>query len=661
MDIVYLARTCKRLYRTIDKDKITIRLEHVFDALTRGNTALIDYIGPFPLSRKTYARAISWNDVDVLKALDRRGCPKHGNCINIAAAYSTREVLQYLYDEGHTIFGNAITWAVRMGHLDNIVWFYDLRNEEKKKGIKSWTSDPASLYESIVFGHTQITDYLLRNGCNPQWATSAAAKLGNIDALESFVEQGFPISSDTFDAATESGDFEIMKKLDALAFSPNDKTFQKAIVSCPIDILEWLCVRGFPRDPGTFAFVIIHRDLDTAKWAYHKGLPWNHVALEEAIRIKDLQKVKWLYKHRCEVDSKLLEHAARKGNVQILAWLIDHRCPGSRRSALLAAIEEGNLENAKYMRHKCRSIDRRNIAPPFSNATIEMMRWLADEFGIELRFEWLVEMLKVKNWIVADWMMREHDIPITYEGTGALYFLNHRASALLVDYMRFENPGVDKWLQKKIIKIVWKKGYWDLVKRMLEKGFEFPPKLVVDAIKQDNYPIILWLIDNNYPISYGVVGYIAEKHGRSAREIILENFDLHQSNPRIDLPPPVESTCIKYCTWLDSKEYPYDYGRHLLYAGKTAFDREPGVKVAVHRSRSNSPPEEFIRELLESDAYSSDRSQEEQTPNPITDSPIDREEIREESIYDSDSVDYHSRLFETPDGENTFSDGDSES
>ncbi|GFH53258.1 hypothetical protein CTEN210_09734 [Chaetoceros tenuissimus] len=258
-------------------------------------------------------------------------CDHYASVVDVAAEYGQLDFIDSIhfelqrecYEAIECTFQDLFSTAARGGHLNIIKW-----------GIE---------YAELEF---RKEDYI-----------DDAVQSGNLELVKWFRDQNTPWTKYSLTNAVESGNIQLVKYLldnecprseaEACSAAVDHDCHKKAT-----DILILLHQRGIPWDSSTCTNAARWGNLDALIYARSKACPWTKYTLQKAVTYGHFHIVEYCLKHSCPSTSQLyLDAISRDGvkSVNMLKLLRRYSVPVDESTCTEAA-KHGSLETLKWAR-----------------------------------------------------------------------------------------------------------------------------------------------------------------------------------------------------------------------------------------------------------------------------------------------------------------------
>jgi hypothetical protein len=491
--IPYLAQTCKILYHLTDEKRRHVKLIHFFEAVHTHNLNLLDYLPTnIPLGERVHLEAIAYGSTEVLKDLDRRACPRYDNCLFVASALGTPEVIEYLgSDAKPKELEVALACAAENGRFENVRWLHD-RNKRLAESVGDLSypshrkhSRPVQL--AILEDHGEIAQWLLAQGYPRNHIAAAIARKGDVHRLERCLDSDPSLGS---------------------------YTFRRAVKSKNVDVVRCLIEHDCPLDRTVFVEAIVCEAWDIVELLQSHKPPVDKNAFKKAIEKNRTELAKWIYLHMdFDVESQqiVFSHAAAYGSIELLEWLIERGCHYDRSSSIQQAVMAKNFSSANWLT-KNTTGRQFHLSVDAKGLDLEAVTYLHEKCGMKLSSKIIELAAQESNWDVFKWAIA-HDCPIDED---TLVFIE----------------GF---------------GGTEFVKMLLESGYEYNINLCTCAITIEDVSMVIYLVRNNYPLPKDILNFFVKVYNKDARDIICTAFDLDHP-PELDVPRRKRRIYSKSCS-----------------------------------------------------------------------------------------------------------------
>ena len=184
-------------------------------------------------------------------------------------------------------------------------------------------------------------------------AIRRAAKAGNQEVLQIFLDKGHPPDNDAFEEAIAGGHLSLVQWM--YSINPN-------ISRLVIDVCD-LAIRF-----GHF---------DILKWLHQHNYTWSDLGLPWSATGGHLEMVKWLIDNGAQCDWKTMFKAVKHGRITIMEYLYQLGHRGDERMCRIAA-QNNQLESLKWLRLKGFPWDSTVIHQARLNNNINIVKWAID-------------------------------------------------------------------------------------------------------------------------------------------------------------------------------------------------------------------------------------------------------------------------------------------
>jgi len=229
-----------------------------------------------------------------------------------------------------TIVG-ACTRAAARGDLELLRW---LRKHEAPCDACACVAAAAEA------GHVDVLLWLARKGCAApasSCACDAAARIGNLGALQAMRANGFPWGTSTCAAAAGGGHLELLAWAHANGCPFDEEACYAAALGGHVAALAWLRKMGGEWTAMTAAFAAGAGQLDTLRYLSLHGCPLDAQATAEAAHGAHVRVLEWLLADRCPVDEDTCRGLASCGELSALKWARECGAPWSDSTTTAAA------------------------------------------------------------------------------------------------------------------------------------------------------------------------------------------------------------------------------------------------------------------------------------------------------------------------------------
>jgi hypothetical protein len=322
------------------------------------------------------------------------------------------------------------------------------------------------------------------------------------------------------------------KEIENLCANKPEETMQIAAKNGTIHELLYLNSKGCIFSTDVFVSFTEKGDLYGMQWLRKNGCPWDERSFEVAARNGNLELLQWL-KNPNSWDRSLWKFLSDR-KLEVLKRLLllfgilneemssQLSCPWDERT-FVAAMENGNLENIKWLAKNECPWDVRAIATAVRLERHDVINWLVHN-GFDLNEERFERGVVLGDVTYLNWL-KENNAP-----------MNEDAMNIAI------------WTQKNNV-ISW----------MMENGFEITEKRFESAIKEKNLEYINWVLGSKCPLKEEVMAMVVKQEGNSdIINIFIENgFQLNVER----FEKAILLKDLEYIEWLKKMNCPFNYER----------------------------------------------------------------------------------------------------
>ena len=277
----------------LENGKIEYSQESVFDDLIRYMCNVLEskfdwlFNRGYKPTKYNFMVAIANNCFQAIKQFRQYGCEYHKNTFEIAALKSSKEVMQWLYD-------NDCPFSPRT--MSSAVFNYDKNSS------------------------LEIMKWLYNNGCPIDFDTLPnAISNGNLKIIEWLVSCGERANRYDIDRAIKSriGNLDYVKYIWSIGGQFSIATFSIAVKAGYLDIMKWLYQKKCPIDDDVFEDAAKNGNLENMKWLLEIGCKLGNLELDYAVSTKNLETVKWLIENGARLSEDTFRINRKYGSPEI--------------------------------------------------------------------------------------------------------------------------------------------------------------------------------------------------------------------------------------------------------------------------------------------------------------------------------------------------------
>ena len=217
---------------------------------------------------------------------------QHGTLSVIDENY-TESMITDVVNNGHPVTSAIYNPFVKHGNLDMIKFLYS----------KGYDIDSCDIMDiSIEYEHSDIIIWAgkrLGGRMNSYWC-ALACLTGNIELVESMINNGFVVDNRSCSFASYRGH---------------------------IDLVKWLMERNYPCCKAVFEHACTFGNIQNLEKLYEMGCPWDQETCACASKNGNLEALQWIRSKGCPWDSLVLKFALGNQHYDIFQWAIANGCP----------------------------------------------------------------------------------------------------------------------------------------------------------------------------------------------------------------------------------------------------------------------------------------------------------------------------------------------
>jgi len=338
----------------------------------------------------TYTAAAGGGQLETLKTLHERGCPRdiqrsicaaarEGHLdvldwhersdhmsyvlmrplVDVAAERGHLHVLDWLHRRGHWPKSSTATSAVRGGHVRVLEWLLakgyhrvvdpslptcDVAAHHGRMAALRWlvmhggVMTASTCSSAARGGHARALLWALHHGCPfNEWSYEMALRHGHLGVLCHLHAAGCPPCENACQLAAKCGRADMVWRARALGHPWDGNVCVQAARSDRPLLVQHLCKRGCPFDVRTVHALAFRGRLDVIKHLRNgQGATWNQHTFALAALGGHLHLIRWLRGHGCPWSDTSISGAIKGCHLPAVRWLRRHGCPWSENVSEVA-------------------------------------------------------------------------------------------------------------------------------------------------------------------------------------------------------------------------------------------------------------------------------------------------------------------------------------
>jgi len=451
----------------------------------RGYVAVMrwDQEGPKPstLTPSVFVEACRSRNVEAVKFLYERNCPRDLSAVKEAASLGCHKIIDYLMSVGvempREIFEIA-SKNKRIKVMETLIDSPSTRDIDCLPLVASIGS--RALIERVV-AQRKLDYYDVMQ-------TPELAQSGKVDLLEWIIQQeGF--SSEWSKAAAEAGH---------------------------VHVLEYLQEKGYLKKYENYtplAAAIEHGQLEVVKWFQEREediLQWLTYQWDRAAGNGNIELMKLGVKAGVNLTWNMFNNAVKKGNVPMVEWLDRNNCPrAGSESYFRDAIKKGHIQLAHYFAKTVTDIEeaKHSFNLAIAHGDIELLRCFI-AWGVKPAESHLGVAAAAGRLDVFKFFHQECNVPLQGHAVIAIMKAKTYHDTIFMYLKRVNLKIASDWLWEILVdadsdeNAIPTKFQLNLISQL---GLKIVPSYAITAAENTRFDLLTWLYDRNCPIDYAAL------------------------------------------------------------------------------------------------------------------------------------------------------------
>lgn len=469
---------------------------------------------------RIYAKFCFETDI-IKKYYYDNNCKPCDKIFKYISGYGTTHDLEWLKTNNFSVDQLCCINAIENFKNDNLIWLHNNYPSDNNLHLK---------YESCIkCNNIEALQFLIKNSNQKDsLPITYAAMYGNLEAFNILLNNNFPIMYDIYESIAKNGNIDIFNKIlnilnDA---NTNENIHYKNISMATAfaaergdtNMITTLINNNFPKHKLTIAHGIVYcaknNDTSLLEWLLKIGFEKNSDAYVSAVECDNIFILEWLLKNEFPRSLGIFWRAIEMSNINILEWLITNKFPidsytlsqalslkktryeyildalvQKQDLRLLEFIKKNNIYGSEYILYY---LPRIYINKYPNEKIIQIIKWLIIN-GYESSNTLFYFGICIENIELLD-LMIQYKVP--YDSNIILYLLkNDRIN--IVKYLINKKMNYDSEVLNYIVKLQKK----DLLTIAYKNNKQMADEMYICAIKNNNFEIIKYMIDNNFKIN----------------------------------------------------------------------------------------------------------------------------------------------------------------